>query len=112
MPKCFLITKKHISLNAHQQCAASITAVCKKLERQIKCSTCNNPSLPGTVGTPAFFIVSLAVDLSPMTRMLSGWQNENEIIIYLDEITTTMHTRNIPKKYSKAKNITYRLNPK
>lgn len=37
-----------------------------------KGNTCNNPSLPGTVGTPAFFIVSLAVDLSPMTLMLSG----------------------------------------
>jgi len=37
-------------------------------------STCNNPSLPGTVGTPAFFIVSLAVDLSPIILMLSGYK--------------------------------------
>lgn len=30
-----------------------------------------NPSEPGTVGTPAAFIVSRAVDLSPITRMCS-----------------------------------------
>jgi hypothetical protein len=31
------------------------------------------PSLPGTVGTLAFFMVSRAVALSPIRRMLSDW---------------------------------------
>ena len=30
------------------------------------------PGLPGTVGTPAFFAVSLATDLSPIFRIASG----------------------------------------
>lgn len=38
---------------------------------QYVCVTSTNPSLPGTVGTPAAFIVSRAVALSPMTRILS-----------------------------------------
>lgn len=37
-----------------------------------KASTSSSPSLPGTVGTPAFFMVSLAVDLSPMVLILWG----------------------------------------
>ena len=30
------------------------------------------PSLPGTTGTPAFFIVSFATALSPMALIISG----------------------------------------
>lgn len=45
--------------------------------------TCKRPSLPGTVGTPAFFIVSLAVDLSPITRMLSGCRRHQEFHSFL-----------------------------
>ena len=40
--------------------------------------TFKRPSLPGTVGTPAFFIVSRAVALSPITRMLSGCTMQQE----------------------------------
>jgi len=47
-----------------------------------KHGTCNKPSLPGTVGTFAFFIVSLAVDLSPMTRMLSGCHKAKQEFAY------------------------------
>ena len=46
--------------------------VCCGGERGVFLPVSMSPSLPGTVGTPAFFIVSLAVDLSPIRVMDSG----------------------------------------
>ena len=41
------------------------------------------PSLPGTVGTPAFFIVSRAVALSPIILILSGYKPKIKIMVSL-----------------------------
>lgn len=62
-----------------------------------KGNTCNNPSLPGTVGTPAFFIVSLAVDLSPMTLMLSGCKFRNHNLHSIKVIINYRHNIEISK---------------
>lgn len=49
--------------------------------------TGKSPSLPGTVGTPAFFIVSRAVDLSPITRILSGYK-----IVSNYQVSSSIHS--------------------
>ena len=41
------------------------------------------PSLPGTVGTPAFFIVSRAVALSPIILILSGCKEKTKTLACL-----------------------------
>lgn len=64
------VTQANLKVSA-KTCAKTPPMEQKNESLSILLLTSMRPALPGTVGTPAVFIVSLAVALSPITRMLS-----------------------------------------